>query len=65
MLTRKVSQQNRSEAGAETHALLLSLFRTAELQGHEPLAFVCRLIEAAIAGKPLELIHFAPAAQAA
>ena len=49
VLTRKVCQQNRSDAGAETHALLLSLGRTAELQGHQPLAFLRQLIEAAIA----------------
>lgn len=57
VLARKVCQQNRSAAGAETHALLLSLFRTAELQGHEPLAFLRQLTEAAIAGQPLELIR--------
>ena len=65
VLTRKVCQQNRSEAGAETHALLLSLFRTAELRGHEPLTFLRTLTEAAIAGEPLEFICPAPAAQAA
>lgn len=65
VLARKVCQQNRSEVGAATHALLLSLFRTAELQGHEPLAFLRQLTEAAIAGQPLELIHPAATAQAA
>jgi len=61
----KVCQQTCSEAGAETHALLLSLFRTAELRGHEPLAFLRTLTEAAIAGEPLEFIYPAPAAEAA
>jgi len=65
VLARKVCQQNRSEVGAATHALLLSLFRTAELQGHEPLAFLRQLTEAAIAGQPLELIPPAATAQAA
>lgn len=65
VLTRKVCQQNRSEAGAQTHALLLSLFRTAELQGHAPLEFARRLTEAAIAGRPIELVSPSPAPKAA
>jgi transposase len=36
VLTRKVSQQNRSEQGAKTQAVLMSLFRSAELQGKNP-----------------------------
>jgi hypothetical protein len=35
-LTRKVSQQNRSEQGAKTQAVLMTLFRSAELQGKNP-----------------------------
>ena len=34
--SRKISQQNRSEQGAKTQAILMSLFRTAELQGNDP-----------------------------
>jgi hypothetical protein len=34
--TRKISQQNRSDRGAETHAILMSLFSSAELQGLNP-----------------------------
>lgn len=49
---RKVCQQNRSERGARAHAILLSLFRTAELQGKHPVAFVIELTQAAIAGQP-------------
>lgn len=52
---RKVCQQNRSERGAKTHAILLSLFRTAELQGEHPVAFVIELTKAAIAGRPIRL----------
>jgi transposase len=40
VLTRKVSQQNRSDQGAKTHAILMSLFRTAELQGQNPIEIV-------------------------
>jgi hypothetical protein len=36
VLTRKVSQQNRSDDGAKTQSILMSLFRSAELQGHNP-----------------------------
>ena len=52
---RKICQQNRSKRGAKTHAILLSLFRTAELQGHQPVDFVILLTKAAIAGKPIPL----------
>ena len=34
--TRKISQQNRSEQGAKTHAILMTLFRSSELQGENP-----------------------------
>jgi hypothetical protein len=36
VLTRKVSQQNRSAQGANTQAILMTLLRTAELQGANP-----------------------------
>ena len=36
VLTRKVSQQNRSEDGAQTQSILMSLFRSAELYGLNP-----------------------------
>lgn len=36
VLTRKVSQQNRSELGAKTQAILMTLLRSAELQGVNP-----------------------------
>lgn len=36
VLTRKVSQQNRSVDGAKTQAILMSLLRSAELQGTNP-----------------------------
>lgn len=40
VLTRKVSQQNRSDQGAKTQAILMSLFRTAELQRQNPIETV-------------------------
>jgi transposase len=36
VVTRKISQQNRSDRGAEAHAIFMSLFRSAELQGLNP-----------------------------
>ena len=36
VMTRKISHQNRSDPGAETHAIFMSLFRSAELQGLNP-----------------------------
>jgi len=53
---RKICQQNRSTTGAHTHAVLLSLLRTAELQGHPPVEFLITLTKAAIAGRPLSII---------
>lgn len=48
VLVRKVSQQNRSEQGAKTQAILMSLFRTAELQGKNPLEMVRSLATSAL-----------------
>ena len=38
--TRKISQQNRSEQGAKTHAILMTLFRSSELQRENPVEHV-------------------------
>ena len=48
VLTRKVSQQNRSEQGAKTHAVLMTLFRSAELQKENPVENVLSLAKTAI-----------------
>jgi hypothetical protein len=40
VLTRKVSQQNRSKDGAKTQAILMTLFRSAQLQDHNPVEFI-------------------------
>ena len=49
--TRKVSQQNRSLEGAKTHAIFLSLFRSAQLQGINPVEYVLQLASDAISGQ--------------
>jgi len=48
VLTRKISQQNRSEQGSKTQAVLMSLFRSAELQGKNPVETVLSLARASI-----------------
>ena len=48
VLTRKVSQQNRSEQGAKTQAILMSFFRTAELQEQNPIEVVLGLAKSAM-----------------
>ena len=49
VITRKVSQQNRSEPGAKTQAVLMSLFRTAELKGQNPIEVVLCMAKSALA----------------
>lgn len=46
--TRKISQQNRSEQGVKTHAVLMSLFRTAELKGKNPVEWILALAKIAL-----------------
>lgn len=46
--TRKVSQQNRSLIGAKTHAILLSHFRTAQLQKLNPIDYLMQLARSAL-----------------
>ncbi|MGH9891883.1 MAG: IS66 family transposase, partial [bacterium] len=52
VLTRKISQQNRSEDGAKAHAILMSLFRSAALQGLNPVEQVLRLAQTTLEAKP-------------
>ena len=54
--TRKVSQQNRSLQGAKTHAIFLTLFRSAQLQGLHPVQYVMQLAQAALASKSTDTI---------
>jgi transposase len=54
--TRKVSQQNRSLDGAKTHAIFLSLFRSAQLQALNPVEYVLQLARAALAGESTDTI---------
>jgi transposase len=47
--TRKISQQNRSITGAKTQAILMTLFRSAELQGKNAVETVLSVVKAVIA----------------
>jgi len=55
VISRRISQGNRSKAGAETQAILMSLFRSMELQGKDPVREVLRLAQDAVATRPLRL----------
>lgn len=55
--TRKVSQQNRSFEGAKTHAIFLSLLRTADLQKLNPIDYVIQLAQASLTGNSTASTH--------
>jgi transposase len=55
VLTRRISHGNRSEQGAMVHAIFMSLFRSLELQGLEPVDGVLKLIGASMCGSPLNV----------
>jgi hypothetical protein len=60
--TRKISQQNRSDRGAQAHAILMSLFSSAELQGLNPVEKVLGDIKAILSSTEKENIVFKKAA---
>ena len=59
VIARKLSAGNRTEAGAETHAVLASVFRTYRRQGRDILAAVVELLRHG-PGHVLEFDHTAP-----
>ncbi len=46
--TRKVSQQNRSERGAQTQAILMTVFRSAELQEYNPVETILSIAKSTL-----------------
>ena len=44
VIARKLSAGNRTEAGAETHAVLASLLRTCHRRGHDVVQMLCGLL---------------------
>jgi transposase len=59
VIARKLSAGNRTEAGAETHAVLASVFRTYRRQGRDILGAVVELLRQG-SGHVLEFDHTAP-----
>jgi transposase len=51
VISRKISQQNRSKRGAETQAILMSLFQTAKLQNQNPIEVVMELARQTMLGE--------------
>ena len=62
VLTRKVSQQNRSQPAAITQAILMTLFRSAEIQGGNPVETVLCMAKNAIGAESASAQHFKLAA---
>lgn len=60
--TRKISQQNRSDRGAQAHAILMSLFSSAELKGLNPVEKILGDIKAILSSTEKENIAFKKAA---
>ena len=54
VITRKISQQNRSNHGAKTHAILMTLFRSAELQARNPIETIMKNAKCAIDNNTIE-----------
>ncbi len=55
VLVRRISHGNRSDRAAHAQEILMTLFRSMELQGRDPIEEVLRLIRTAIAGKVQEM----------
>ena len=56
VIMRKNSYGNQSMRGAETQAILMSIFRTCQLRGIDPIAFLTASVAAAItSGVPLPI----------
>jgi len=55
VISRRISQGNRSERGARTQAILMSLMRSAQLQKRDPVLFLLNLLVASISGRPVVL----------
>ena len=51
VISRKISQQNRSPRGTETQSILMSLFQTAKLQNQNPIEAILEQAKSAILGR--------------
>lgn len=53
MIIRKNSLSNRSQQGAATQAILMSVYRTLKLRGHDPIRTIVAALRTCLqAGKP-------------
>ena len=59
VICRRIGQGNRSLHGAQAQAILMSLFRSAELQNVDAVHYVMSLAQDSIAGRPV-VLPFAP-----
>ena len=59
VIARRIIQQNRSDKGAETQAILMSIFRTAELQGLNPIKHAEMLVKNKLLQKTENIIKAA------
>ena len=63
VIVRKNSYANGSEAGAETQAVLMSIFRTLKQRGHNPVSAVLEAVRTSLqSGRLPPLPHSATAA---
>jgi transposase len=56
VLARRVSQQNRSKEGAQTQSILMTLFRSAHLQGHNPVEIILSTAKEALEARATDEI---------
>jgi len=56
VLIRKVSQQNRSDEGVRTQSILMTLFRSAQLQGHNPVEIILSTAKEALEARSTDKI---------
>ena len=67
VVSRKTSYGNRSKQGADVQAMLMSIFRTLELRGYEPVNTLLFLVQEHLrTGKPMTLpppLPLAPVAE--
>ena len=53
VIARKNSYANGSDDGAETQAILMSVFRTLRQRGHNPVSAVSEAVRAYLQGRPI------------
>ena len=62
VIIRKNNQSNRSQRGADTQALLMSIYRTLKQRGHPPIETITQAIQTYLSTGQLPLLPPKPAA---